>query len=962
LQEPATGVENTPLVGRSAEISALEAVLGERAAGSAPVVVVHGEAGIGKTSLAAQFAARAAGRGSTVLWGACFEDSGPPYGPWVEVIDGHVRGESRERVLELLGDDAAVLSAVVPHAPAVGHLGSAPALSSAEGQLRLFDAFSRFFERLEDPVLVLDDMQWADSSALDLLAEVVRLVPELLIIVIFRGGRLDLADPLAIRLARVGRVRRVTYLLLEGLSRGEAGQLLERAAHERLDPDLIEAIYRETGGNPFFLGELGRHIHRQGGGWVAGEAGSWRLPETIRAAVGLRLAALSIETRRMLELAAVFTRGFGFDELQALTEVAEVELLESVEEALGAELLRSLGGERYQFAHALVRQTLYEGVSPSRRVRLQRRLAEALEGLYQDPPPRVAAEIARQYHASATLPGAERGVSYAVAAAEYARGIHASAPAVALLRLALELVPDGDDALTARVLAALAVAEAQATMPIRAVATLESVVELLERGDYGAVEIAELTCEVATAVWAVAGYSVGTAALIGRALERLDDARSLLWARLKILLTHFSEPIRSGPVSIVPFVALDPEARRIVRAHGTEGDIASTIDSVGPWSEGELDWALTQVARWRDPAARSSALARIVSRLTLHGPESPELAETLCDELDMAAEEAGALLHRATVPLFRAVLHGARGSFETAAEQIADARTLLRRLPETMHGPMLLACEVLTAQHRDPEWWRRAEELWRSATPASNPGISSPLPAGLACYAFAKGEPKAKARQLLQDVMIPGFRAAGPWDYLVAPSVAHAAAAVWELRDEDLARELLPAAQAIVAAGVPDWYMSSNDLSVARLATVLDRPEDAAVAFGRARERLEQHGQWPMRAIVDFDEALARSWRGQAGSAGLLLGAETRFEELGMSAWSERVARVRRSGGGLPDGLTGREAEVLRLVASGLTNRQVAEELVLSVHTVERHLDNSYAKIGARNRAEASAYTVRHGL
>jgi DNA-binding CsgD family transcriptional regulator len=197
---------------------------------------------------------------------------------------------------------------------------------------------------------------------------------------------------------------------------------------------------------------------------------------------------------------------------------------------------------------------------------------------------------------------------------------------------------------------------------------------------------------------------------------------------------------------------------------------------------------------------------------------------------------------------------------------------------------------------------------------------------------------------------------------MVAAAVAYAAAAVWELRDEDLARELLPAAQAIVAAGVPDWYMSSNDLTVARLATVLDRHEQATAAFGRARERLEREGQSPMRAIVDFDEALARRWRGQPGSAELLLAAETQFEQLAMSVWSERIAGLRRSREGLPDGLTRREAEVLRLLASGLTNRQIAEQLVLSVHTVVRHVNNAYAKIGARNRADASAYTVRHGL
>jgi predicted ATPase len=258
---------SVPLIGRAAEIAALEGVLAERDDGSVPVVVVHGEAGIGKTSLVARFAARAASRGSTVLWGACFEDSGPPYGPWVQAIDRHLGTLPRERLVELLAGDAAVLAYVAPGLrAALGDLPAAPALSPSEGQLRLFDAIARLFERLDEPVLVLDDMQWADASALDLLVSVARLVAGMLIVVIFRGGRLDLEAPLAIRLARVSRIRPCTYLLLEGLSQKEAGELLEQAATRKLEPVLVEAIYRETRGNPLFLGELGRHIQRAGAG------------------------------------------------------------------------------------------------------------------------------------------------------------------------------------------------------------------------------------------------------------------------------------------------------------------------------------------------------------------------------------------------------------------------------------------------------------------------------------------------------------------------------------------------------------------------------------------------------------------------------------------------------------------------------------------------------------------------
>lgn len=896
------------------------------------------------------------------MWGACYEDSGPPYGPWVEAIDGYLGSVSRERVAELVAGDAAVLASVAPGIRAVlTELPSPAVLSAADGRLRLFVAVARFFERLEEPVLVLDDMQWADASALDLLVQVARLVSGLSIVVIFRGGRLELEDPLAITLARVSRVRSCRYLQLEGLSREAAGELLERAAGVKLDPDLIEAMYGETGGNPFFLIELGRNIQYEGAG-AGDRVGAGPLPETIRGAVGLRMAALSVGAREMLELAAVFTGGFGFDQLQALTGVDEMALLDRVDEALGAELLHSLGGERYDFTHALVRHALYESLSPSRRARLHRRLAEALERMYADPPAGVAAEVARQYHASRTLPGAERGVPYALVAAEHAGAVHAPAEAVELLRLALELVPEGDDDVRERVVGSLAVTEAQAGMPARAVATLDSAVVLLERGSGAGRKIAELTCEVAIAVWGASSNPAGGTGLIERALRALGDERSLLWARLQLLRSHFAEPIRSGPLRILPFVAPDPEARSILRAQGTEADIAITIDPWGPWEPGELEWAVAEIERWRDPGARSGALLWALSRLALQELEAPDLAERLCDELELLSDQVGAPLHHAAVSLFRSALHGARGTFESAAEELAEARRRVERLPETVHAATLFACEALVAQHRDPEWTRLGDGLWEAATRVGDYGFGSPLCAGLACYAFARAEMGAKAHRLLESIVVPGLRAAGPWDRMVAPAVAQAGAAIWELRDEALAAKLLPVAEAIVAAGVPDWYMSSNDLTVARLASVLDRSEQAAGGFEAARERLENHGQWPMRAIVDFDEALARRRRGQPGSAELLLAAETQFEKLGMTVWSERVAGLRRSRGNRPDGLTRREVQVLRLVASGLTGRQIAEQLVLSVHTIERHLHNAYVKIGARNRAEASAYTARHRL
>src|SRR5207237_1484367 len=131
----------------------------------------------------------------------------------------------------------------------------------------------------------------------------------------------------------------------------------------------------------------------------------------------------SAHTRQVLALAAACAAGFGVAELRALTALDDEALLDALEEALAAELIRPVGRERYDFAHALVRHALYERFSPSRRARLHRRLAEALERA--DDPAHLASELARQYLASASLPGAERGVAHALRAAEQARAAHA---------------------------------------------------------------------------------------------------------------------------------------------------------------------------------------------------------------------------------------------------------------------------------------------------------------------------------------------------------------------------------------------------------------------------------------------------------------------------------------------------------------------------------------------------------
>jgi len=332
-----TPVAEPGFVGRRRELEALTTALRSADEGSGSLVAVHGEAGIGKTRTVAEFARKARRGGSVVLWGTCYEGVAVrSFGPWAEALGGYLGTLERGRTAELLGRNGPILAELVPGLRS--ELADAPApagLPPAEARVRLFEAVVSLLDSMPAlPVLVLDDVQWADADALDLLTHVARHASRLLIVVTYLGSALDLVQPLAVRLAEIGRRRPSEYLRLESLSRPEATELIEEVAGAALEGWLIDTMYEESGGNPFFLGELGRHVSRQGPPAASGGSGAWRVPEGLRQAVALRLAGISAQTREVLDFASVFTAGFGFDELQRLSELDHDLLLDALEEAL----------------------------------------------------------------------------------------------------------------------------------------------------------------------------------------------------------------------------------------------------------------------------------------------------------------------------------------------------------------------------------------------------------------------------------------------------------------------------------------------------------------------------------------------------------------------------------------------------------------------------------------------------
>ena len=211
--------------------------------------------------------------------------------------------------------------------------------------------------------------------------------------------------------------------------------------------------------------------------------------------------------------------------------------------------------------------------------------------------------------------------------------------------------------------------------------------------------------------------------------------------------------------------------------------------------------------------------------------------------------------------------------------------------------------------------------------------------------------------------MLERLRPAG---FLQAAAVFRAGDAVWELSEPELAATYRGLALRLIDAGIGDPPVGSISLTVARMASLIGDHGEAADWFARARVELGAAGALPMQAIADYDEALAltRSESGdRARIAELAQAALAAFGALGMNGWEQRAVRlIPGPARPLPDRLTAREGEVLRLLAAGRTNKEIAAELFLSPATVERHVANLYRKIGVRRRTEATAYALSHGL
>lgn len=441
------------MVDRVRERAELQAALGDAQAGKGRFLLLAGQPGIGKTRLAEAAAERAEAEGVSVVWGHCWESGGAPaFWPWPQVVRGIARQRDPDQLRSELGRGAAWVAHLMPElADLFPELGSPPALESEQARFSLFDAISGFVSaasRSGPLLIVLDDLHAADPGSLLLLGFLARDIRKAQVFVLGTTQEVREGDRAEVQalMAELGREGR--RIIVGGLDEESTAELMANRGGITPSPGLVRALHSATEGNPFFSGEVVRLLAADGR--LEGDTDDLRehfpLPDTVRETIRRRFQTHDPALIELLGQAAVIGRQFQLATLARARGVDPEQLMPMLDQAIRAGLLIPVSVGTLRFAHGLMREVLYDDLSPAIRAERHRAVGEALETLHSSDAKPPLPQLAHHFLEAAPGGDVEKAIDYATRGGREAMELLAYEQAARLFRLALttgdSLAPD----------------------------------------------------------------------------------------------------------------------------------------------------------------------------------------------------------------------------------------------------------------------------------------------------------------------------------------------------------------------------------------------------------------------------------------------------------------------------------------------------------------------------------------
>ncbi|MFD4865611.1 AAA family ATPase [Streptomyces sp. NPDC058412] len=987
-------------VGRADELAVLTDAL-TRAAGREPqAMLIGGEAGVGKTRLTEEFICAAERRGAVVAVGGCVEigAEGLPFAPFSTAL----RTLHRLLPAELAAATAGQEDELARILPELGDTPRGP--HDEESTARLFELTARMLERLaadRTVVLVLEDLHWADTSTRHLLSYLFRTLGSgrLVVVATYRADDVHRRHPLRPLLAELDRLRTVQRIELARFNRAEVRRQLTGILAAQPDEDFVDSVFDRSDGNAFFVEEL-----------VASRESGCRtgLTESLRDLLLVRVEVLPEETQGLVRIVAEGGSTVEYPLLRAVAGLTEDELIEALRAAVGANiLLATPDGDGYRFRHSLVREAVSDDLLPGERARVNRRYAEAMEA--DESLIRSGERVIRlaSYWYQANDPA--KALPAVLAASVAARRRHAYSEQLRLLERAMDLW----DSAPEEVREALRPAdytevyppcgyEGSGAPPLR---RIDLLAEATVAARYGgereralkitkmALRLLEEECDSLRAAWFWTERSRLVASLgRGDGWEEIAKAQELVrglppsqvHAEVLVRAASWGMLHKPGPDNLAA-AERAVEYARMLGAEDTELNARITVGCLLTDS-GDGAGGLAELHAVRERAAKLG-LTRLAGRTHVNLTSQLESMGRSREAVELA-EQGAELVRKSRLMDSEAWVCGnmaeslySLGRWDEAAE--AARRTLRvgqsaapRGSATTRLSHLALARGELTeAAHQ------LAAAHAHFGTHDTQPQHRIPL--YRLAIGIAAGEGRiADVRAETGAAVAYGFPLGQhryAWPLLLASASAEADARGLPAADDgrDAALAVLRGAARTLATPVPLWAAHAEYLRVELLrAEARDTPADwtAVEAAVRPLER----PYLLARARHRLAEALLAAGGDREPAAALLREAYATAEQIGSRPLREDLALLaQRARLPLSDadtstaptapqsdpvealGLTSRERDVLRLVATGSTNRKIAEELFISPKTASVHVSNILAKLGVAGRGEAAALAHR---